>query len=938
MTKTTNYRTKLRAVFLAAIMVISVVGMSVAFSGAAAASTNTQPNFEPRDNPYQGQTIFANSSEIDVGSEYDLRVVDSFDDGNVSSSSSVEDLIAQAGGEEPDGIDLNDEPFVEIETDDLEPGQYFLDGPGFEDRSNVRESDTFEVREQRLDAAFDDDTVTDSGTDSNVELDIESNRGSYDVNVSADGDLDEDELIDIFINNDTLAELHKTDQVRNNVTFSAGVDGRVNISDGFGDALVNETRNLVLDADDDTFNESVSDLLNATSVFNDVSADEIGDDVTNIVLDGTFDAEQFLEDFEDENPFQAFAFNQSEDDEDEQIVLFNIRDTEADVDFTDIDAGDYTFDFDVVDTEATSSTDITVNEQDSDGSFDQGTYQAGAGDLAHFEFELENTDEAWIQIGDEDSDFVDVVYIEIDDDDEPVDIVVNTRLLGAPGVDDPEEVYDVENTDRFESATHGSLTNSALPSNGVLFEDDGEFNIGSLTGGASDAQKQFALYIEELSLIDDAQEYLDGEEIQLTRPLQATDYELQLAGNDISSTEGVFDADAGAGEANDQLDSAVLELTEATIGNLRTWTAPEEAADDETDIEELLDVVTEREEIALDDRLVIQVEATGLYGGMIAGGNDHDVDFDRLEDGVSTNIVSDFFDDEEITFEIEADARTGNQDPLEVRLDENSDDSDTFIVIGPDQDQFFLIVDTSSDDAFANGDAPDDGEGFTAVFEYDADNEDDRFEFGDEPFVAGDSDAENYPYLRQGETLSGSVEFELVPREVTFNNLNADDEIQAENIDDSEISGVTNIAPGSDAELRVASTDASTSFRIGERVEINGDGEFSATFDFSNQEVGDEFDTRFRAEGSGVDTVDSVIVEEGELGVEEPVEDDEDDVADDEDDVVDDDDDVVDDEADDADDTDDEVEDVDDETPGFGVLVALLAIIGAALLATRRQN
>jgi len=105
MTSESDYRGKARAVFLAAIMVISVVGMSVAFSGAAAASTNQQPNFEPRDNPYQGQTIFANSSEISENDEYDLRIVNSFDDGNVSSSSSVEDLIAQDEGEAP--IDLN---------------------------------------------------------------------------------------------------------------------------------------------------------------------------------------------------------------------------------------------------------------------------------------------------------------------------------------------------------------------------------------------------------------------------------------------------------------------------------------------------------------------------------------------------------------------------------------------------------------------------------------------------------------------------------------------------------------------------------------------------------------------------------------------------------------------------------------------------------------
>jgi len=914
MKQKTTYRTKLRAVFLAAIMVISVVGMSVAFTGAAAATSTTQPNFTP-ENPYQGQTVTAENSSINLTlSSYDLRVVTAFDSGTVDSSSFVEEIEAE---------ERNGDIIVEIDTDDLEPGEnYFLDGAGAEPPRNVSQEDTFEVRAQNLNVEFDDNEVTDSGADSTTDLDIESNRGSYSLNVSADGDMDEEELLEVFVDqrfaDGALIDLHLTDEVRGNVTFDSD------------DSVLFDGQEFDID--------NVESAINA-SLANDQSLLQQFEDSDDVAATGSTDiASELAGNFSAVNPFVAFAFNTSIDDADEQIVLIDIRDREETIDFTDVDEGSYTFEFEVTDTEAAASADITVNDQDSDGAFDQGTYQAGAGDLAHFEFELENTDEAWIQIGDEDSDFVDVVYVEIDEDDEPVEITVNTRLLGAPGVDNVEDVYDVENTDRFESATHGNLSDNALPTNEVLFEDDGAFSISTAVDNAapSDAQAQFALYIEELGLIDDAEDYLTGDEIQLTRPLQVTDYELQLAGNDISSTEGVFDADAGAGEANDQLDSAVLELTEATIGELRTWTAPEEAADDETDIEELLEVVTEREEIALDDRLVVQVEATGLYGGMIAGGNDHDVDFDRLEDGVSTHIVQDFFDNEEITFEIEADARTGNQDPLEVRLDENSDDSDTFIVIGPDQDQFFLIVDTSSDDAFANGDAPDDDESFTAILEYDADNDDDRFEFfGDQPFVGEPGESQNYPYLRQGETLSSSVDFDLVPREVSFNNLNADDEIQAENIDDSEISGETNIAPGSDAELRVASTDASTSFRIGERIDINSDGAFSATFDFSNQEAGDEFDTRFRAEGSGVDTVDSVIVEESELGVEEPVEDDE---ADDEDDVVDDDEDVVDDDDDVVDDDDDDVEDVDDETPGFGALVALIALIGAALLAVRRQN
>jgi len=930
MTSETDYRGKARAVFLAAIMVISVVGMSVAFTGAAAAQTNTT-DFDP-DFPYQGQDVTVINDTVDFSDgTYELRQVDEFDDGDVDQSTFVTEVTDV---ENPDSTDSN----LTVETDDLEAGDYFIRGEPLP--RNPPEEQTFEVRVQDLDAEFDDDSVTDGGVDSTTDLDIDSNRGTYSVNVSADGDLDEEELLDIAIGNDALVAIHQTDEIRENVTFDG--DDQVEFFDKpFDDAVEDEDIATAINTslnNDDNFDDDFRDAVNAT----------IDDsDVSTIASNGDFvveDAGEFQDRFFELNQFQAFSFAEDEDDEDEQVVFARITDTEEEVEFNDIDEGDYTFDFDVSDTEATASADITVNEQDIDGAFDQGTYQTGTGDLVHFEFELEDTDEAWVQIGDEDSDFVDVVYVDVDDEDEPVEITANTRLLGGPNAS-TDEVYDYDNEDDFQSASHDGLDNDALPgtTDQLLFEDDGEFNTGGLdyTGSAPEAQEQFAMYIEELDLIDDAEDFLEGEEIQLTRPLQATDYEMQLAGDDIDNDEGVFDADAGAGEANDQLDSSVLELTQASIGDLNTWTAPEEDADDETDVEELLEIVTEREEIAVDDRLVVQVEATGLYGGMVAGGSGADFDFDRLEDGVSTDVAEDFFDEEEITFEVESEEQTGNQDPLEVRLDDDSDDSDTFIVIGPDQDQFFLIVDTSSDDAFANGDAPDDDESFTATLEYDADNEDERFEFDEtsaSPFDAKDDEFENYPYLRQGETLSSSVEFDLEQRAVEFDNLNEDDEVQAENIDDSEISGETNVAPGSDAEVRVASTDASSSFRIGETIDINEDGDFSAEFDFSDQEAGDEFDTRFRAEGSTVDTVDSVIVEEGDLGVAEP-EDDEDDVVDDDDDVVDDDDDVVDDDDDVVDDDDDVVDDeVDDETPGFGALVALVALIGAALLAARRQN
>ncbi len=933
-----NYRTQMRAVFLAAIMVISMVGMSVAFTGAAAASSSLDDEAYNPDVPYQGQdVVYKNTSgdAVDEDESYELREVDDFDSGEVDSSSFVEEL---------DDVD-EAESTITVETDDLDAGDYFIRGGELPTRPD--EDDTFEIRIQDLDAEFDDDEVTDEGRDSDTELDIESNRGTYSLVVDAgDGDLD----------NEELAQIHVT--LENVDDDELGADGEFDADEiGVGDItlsdyvlILEEVQSEVVFEDEDV--TEPLDIEGEDEVFDsDVTIDSddvsdaaggsitIGDDVTFEEI-----ATPSSDDDLDVNPFNALLINEDqdeEDDPDDRVVMLEISDTDQDIDFTGIDDGDYEFNFNVADTEASASAEITVNEEDQDADFSEGTYQAGAGDIAHLEFELEDTDEAWLQIGDGDSDFVDFLYVELDESDEPFELTVNTRLLGTPGENvDDEAVYDVENDEEFYSLLHtdadedfSSSDNSFMQSTDVpLFADD------------DDDHDDPSEYYNDLDLIDEDVD--NAEEIReemLTRPLQAIDYELQLASDNVDDDEGVFDSDAGAGEASDQLDSAVLELQDANIGDINTWTAFEEDADDEDDVEELLEIVTERDEIAYEDRLVVQVEANGLYGGLVAAGDDSttyegdDVDFDRLDEGLSTDVAYDFFDAEEINFDIESDTATG-QDPLEVDLD-NDDDDDTYMLIGPDQDQFFLIVDTGSDDAFSNGDAPEDGASFTAELEFDADNDDDRFEFwDDQPFVGVPSESQNYPYLSDGDVLSSSAEFDIEPREVSFDNLNADDEVQAENIEDSVISGETNVAPGSDAEIRVSSTAASTSFREGQDVDINDEGEFTAEFDFDGQEPGDEFDTRFRTEGSNVDTVDSVIVDEGDLGLEDPTEDDEDDVVDDEDDVVDDDDDVVDDDDDVVDDEEEDVEDVDDETPGFGALVALVALIGAALLAARRQN
>ena len=758
-------------------------------------------------------------------------------------------------------LSVDSDGTVTIDTEDETAGDYFLTGgEGLTTRNDAEAELTgvFSISEQSLTAVFDEDSVTDAGADAvDDEFEFESNRGNYPVTIHANGELDEDDLYDIFVAPNDDIQLYYSHE---------GDDGETEY-------------------------------------------DEIG------IVSSTSTADPIVG-ISDSDEYEA--------------------------NFTGIDTGEYQFTFVGTDSTAEDTDSITVTEQDETVEFGQGVEQAPAGDIASFEVTFEDTTDTYVQIGGEDSDFVDVLYIDPDDESQPVEVDVNTRLLGT---DAPlTAVYDFSNEDTFESAMHGGLSEGNQEGL-VLYEDDGE----EFTG-----DEAFEDYLDAMDIIttDDDEDRYD----QLTRPLQATDYEIIAAGsNDV---DAVFDADAG-GEANDELGSMVLELSQPQIGDITTHTAPENAADDEDDVQALVDAATQREEIAIDDQLVVQVEATGLYGAIVAGASNDgvDADWDRLDDGVETQVLDTIVEQsiDQIDLTIEADSTTGNQEPLEVDL--SASNGETYVVLDEDNGQFFVVVDTSEDSAFANGDAPDEDVEFTASLEYDADNGDDRFEFDDsqDPFSPDteELDADNYPYLEQGEVISSSTDFTLSPRSILFDNTNVDQVVEAENVEDAEISGTTNVAPGSDATIRVSSDDASTSFRQGNSVNITEDGSVSTTFDMSGQEADDQFEINYRIEGSSVDSADGVVVEAGTLGDEAPEEDDgeaDDGEADDggaedggaedggaedggaEDGGA----------ADDGNETDDGETggngDTSEQTPGFGAIVALVAVLGAALLASRRQN
>ncbi|MFC7155024.1 BGTF surface domain-containing protein [Halomarina halobia] len=192
---TGTYNTKIRSLFLAALMVLSVVAGSIALTGAAAAANES---INDGGVYFIGQTlVYSNAS---AGEDYALTKDGEF----------VREYTADSDGT------------VTIETSARTAGSYALSGPGLSDPLD------FTLTHQDLTAEFGQD---DSANDALV---VDSGRSGYDVNLSSN-DLSEQELKDLF----NVTDLTFT--VNGNTGYFNYNLSNVNLADGQYDVTVDVT-------------------------------------------------------------------------------------------------------------------------------------------------------------------------------------------------------------------------------------------------------------------------------------------------------------------------------------------------------------------------------------------------------------------------------------------------------------------------------------------------------------------------------------------------------------------------------------------------------------------------------------------------------------------------------------------------------------------------
>ena len=497
--------------------------------------------------------------------------------------------------------------------------------------------------------------------------------------------------------------------------------------------------------------------------------------------------------------------------------------------------------------------------------------------------------------------------VHVTDDYSGVEVESSEIAVSAAGDEDAEfgeSVVTDQRGDVVELAVETQRTSTATVQVGT--EEQGV--VSNVTVEDGDGDDRVTLYLNTTAFADAEATYADGGNVY---SLDA-DSDDEIVTADIGTNvgdlidAGEYDLEVRPEGASSSTDVATLVLEERGTTEITTWTAPDSV--DPSDLEDLTEAiddgeVTQTSDIANGDVVVHELVTSGFEGTLDAQHNEEITQrfLDKSEAGTVYN------------FSIEQTSAGANQEPFALNLSTEN----TTVIADGDNDTYYVVVDTGEVNTYDGNSIPDD-EGLTANFTVFNDDAND--------FTVADlADDEN--------------EEMLVDYEVVEPTLSVDEPYNVSNAAEQTVGGETTVAPGTELTLRVRSTgETSPSFLKTASPVVQSDRTWSATFDFSEQNVGDTYEIVVDDGSGGADEVteDGEVVEAVETDTATP----EPDTATSEPDT-----DTAEPDTDTAEpdtatpepDT-ATSEPTETSTPGFGVVVALTALLAAALLAVRREN
>lgn len=508
---------------------------------------------------------------------------------------------------------------------------------------------------------------------------------------------------------------------------------------------------------------------------------------------------------------------------------------------------DGSYEFETIVTDSTAEDTASVRIGGAETAFDEPLYTRAAGDVVAFTVELDATDEVWVQMRDTGSAFVDVLYLEDDNSDGEVTVYANTRLMGTDHSDlsgvsdgDGEIVYEAR-----EDTVQSYIHDKTIPGNSGAAVADARFYDGETTDAS---EISFPTYVDSITG--------DTPTTQIERPLQPTSYEL------VADRRGQFviEGDGETPAVANQIGESEMDLVQPSVRELETFVAPAARANSERSVSGLEAAGTDRDTVAVGDRLVLRYNATGVVGALAA--IDYAENGNSIDEGLSDGYGADVFyelavthdgtdwEGEGVTFSLEGPDQT-NAEPETLSLD-SGNDRDAYLLVDQqraerDPGNVYVVVDSGAD-AFEDdiGDEND----YTAELVYEASGK--RFQFTDADGPAGGAGGDVtepvFPYygetFRENVTESGPVSFEELS--VTFDSR-AEETVELAPSSNAVVSGRTNLAPGTNATVGVRVSprndtlpDEDPSFIAEQGVTVDKDGTFDATLDLGSRRVGEE--------------------------------------------------------------------------------------------------
>ncbi|MDZ7730352.1 MAG: BGTF surface domain-containing protein [Natrialbaceae archaeon] len=469
--------------------------------------------------------------------------------------------------------------------------------------------------------------------------------------------------------------------------------------------------------------------------------------------------------------------------EDEDIVYVNATGS-FNANFDDVDPG--TYDFTVHATDTTAEDTASIEVLDEEISYDFGKINTtGQGDVANLTMSLENADKAALQVGVWDDFFYEVglnITADEDYDGEEFAIQMNTYTAGGGGIN--EELNNTDSDDLVFSTDHDDISID------VVYRMIGaDQNLSPMFFGPTDAVDTGSQF--QGLLAQGSHELLLGAEWNMSTI-------------NASATDPEF--------ADSAEDTTFLTITEASEPGAFTVNAAAANEDivGEDNLEEA--TISQADSIANGDSMVAIVEDFGMEGMV-----DYIVENRSLSNG--DNIGKAFAEAANVTFQIKPDDLPPTADHAW-----NTSGPEPGKALPGNLRAYALNVDDYDGDLMVELDY---GKIFT-----------DDEERGLDVTFAADSNIAFSELDGENENLRQSQHIELEEAWVEFDPETA----QVPNSEEAEVSGTTNLAPGSEIRVRAYSAGAFTE-NIDATVEVDDDGNWawSTIMDLSAGTPGSSF-------------------------------------------------------------------------------------------------